>query len=111
MDLNTVALSGNLTRDPELRQTTGGKDVVSLRVAAKTFGDKSVFVDVTAWEKLAVIMADAFKKGSKIALTGRLDYREWETTDGSKRNALSIVALDVVFPPRVTTDAADDIDF
>lgn len=111
MDLNSVALSGNLTRDPELRQTNGGKDVVSLRVAARTFGDKSVFVDVTAWEKLAVIMADAFAKGSRIALTGRLEYREWDDKDGNKRNALSIVATDVVFPPRVQTDAPDDLDF
>lgn len=108
IDLNTVTLSGNLTRDPELRQTASGKNVCSIRLASKTFGDKTVFTDVSAWEKLAELLNDALSKGSRLVLTGRLEYREWEDSDGKKRNAHSIVAQDVSLPPR---DVSDDVDF
>lgn len=108
MDLNTVTLSGNLTRDPELRGTNSGKSVVSLRLASKSFGDKTGFYDVTAWDKLADLLSTALSKGSRLTFTGRVEYREWEAQDGTKRNAVSFVAQDVVLPPRVA--ANDDID-
>lgn len=103
-DLNSVTLSGNLTRDPELRSTSGGKNVCSLRIGSKGYGDKSGFYDVTVWDTqsfdLAVVVANAFSKGDKFVCTGRLDYREWATDDGSKRFAVQVVASDVILPPR-----------
>lgn len=110
MSINTVALSGNLTRDPELRETPSGKKVVSFRLGAKGWGEKSIFVDITAWDKLAELIA-TLAKGAALTVAGRLEYEEWEK-DGQKRNALKIVAMDVQLPPRVATaDADDDIDF
>lgn len=111
-DLNTVTLSGNLTKDPELKTLPSGKQVANLRLGVKLFGaDKSLFIDVTAWEKLAVIVSEAFSQGQKVTFTGRLDYREWDTNDGQKRSAISAVMVDVVLPKREQRPAAEDIEF
>lgn len=103
MDLNTVTLSGNLTRDPELRSTNSGKSVVSLRIGNKRFGDRSNFVDVIAWDRLAEIVSDVYSKGDQIVFTGELQTREYEK-DGQKRQAVEIVARDVKLPPKAPKD-------
>jgi single-strand DNA-binding protein len=110
-DLNSVTLSGNLTRDPELRDLPSGKKVVSLRLASAGFGDRSGYYDVTAWEKLAELITDAFSKGSRFTFTGRVEYREWDDKEGNRRNAVSFIANDVVWPKRDQADDDDEIGF
>jgi single-strand DNA-binding protein len=108
MDLNTVTLSGNLTRDPELRTTNSGKSVVSLRIANNRFGDRTNFFDVTAWEKTAELVASIYSKGDPIIFTGEIQTREYEK-DGQKRTATDVVARDVKLPPKGKGAPADDV--
>ena len=101
-NINTVALSGNLTRDPELRQTPSGTSVCSLRMAVNRrrksgdeYVDETAYFDVTAWQGLGELCAKKLEKGSAITVQGRLDWREWETDDGGKRQAVQIVANEI----------------
>ncbi len=105
-DLNTVALTARLTRDPELRHTSGGTPVASLRVAFNDsekdrdgqWVDRGNFIDVTVWGRQAEVATEYLAKGRRIALKGRLRHEEWEASDGSgKRSAIKLVAESVVF--------------
>lgn len=102
--LNTVALIGNLVRDPELRQA-GSTSVCALRIAVNDrrknnatgeWEDKPGFFDVTVFAGQGENCAKFLSKGSRIGVSGKLDYREWEK-DGQKRSAVQIIANDVVF--------------
>jgi single-strand DNA-binding protein len=103
-DLNTVALVGNLTRDPELRHTPSGTSVANLRVAVNDrvkrggdWTDASYFFDVVVWGRQAESCAEWLAKGKKVGVTGKLTWREWEARDGSKRQSVEIVAATVQF--------------
>jgi single-strand DNA-binding protein len=103
-DLSRVTLTCRLTRDPELRHTPSGTAVCGLRVAWTTrtksgeeWGDKSNFIDVTVWGNQGESCAQYLAKGRRIAVDGRLEYREWEGQDGSKRSTHEIVADSVVY--------------
>ena len=105
MNINTVALTGNLTRDPELKQF-GETTVCKLRLAVnertKENGEwtsKPMYFDVDAFGRTADACAQYLLKGSHIAITGRLKWREWES-DAGKRQAVSIVASEVEFPSK-----------
>jgi len=87
--LNEVRLHGVLARDPEVRYTASGKTVVHFTVAT-TYEERTEFHRCTAWEKQAERLAEKFKKGSFIALAGRLQTRSWEK-DGTKRYSTEIV--------------------
>jgi single-strand DNA-binding protein len=94
--VNSVNIIGNLTRDPELRSTTSGKSVATLRLAVDaTVG--TTFVDVDVWEKTAEACCEYLAKGRKVAVSGELRYREWTTQDGQKRSTHSISAVRVEF--------------
>ena len=100
---NSVQLMGNLTRDPELRNTASGAAVCSFGLAVnRKFkqGDdwktEACFVDVTVWAKQAENCAKYLNKGSLVFLEGRLNYQTWEA-DGQKRNKLEVVANNVQF--------------
>ncbi len=103
--LNKVFLMGNLTRDPELKYTATGKALVSFGIAVSRswtddLGQKKedvCFVDVGMFGKRAEIINEYFGKGSPIFIEGRLRFRQWETPDGQKRNALSVNATDFQF--------------
>jgi single-strand DNA-binding protein len=100
-------ITGNLTRDPELRHTGGGTPVCELRVAVNSrrkdgqtgeWIDKPNYFDVTVWGAQGENCANYLSKGRPVAVEGRLDWREWEAKDGSgKRQAVSIVANSVQF--------------
>lgn len=101
--LNVVVLMGRLVADPQLRQTTTGKNVASFRVACdrgrrdangQTQAD---FFDVTAWDKIAEFVAKYFAKGSLIAIDGRLQSRNYQDKSGSNRTAIEILAHNVHF--------------
>jgi len=101
--LNKIFIIGNLVRDPELRTLPNGTPKAEMRMASSrsytTGGEKredTCFVDVVAWTKTAEVCAQYLKKGSKILVEGRLDYREWEK-DGQKRSKHEIVADSVQF--------------
>lgn len=106
--LNHVALSGNLVRDPELRTTPTGATVCDLRIAAnerikdgENWTDRPMYFSVTIWRGTGEWVARNLHKGDAIAVTGRLQWREWEK-DGQKREAVSIVA-DAIMPRTATT--------
>ena len=105
-NINRVVLTGNLTKDPELRSTPGGTSVCKLRVAVNTrrkdasgqWVDKPNYFDVTVWGQQGENCATYLQKGRPVAIDGRLEWREWDATDGSgKRQAVEIVADTVQF--------------
>jgi single-strand DNA-binding protein len=103
-NINRVIITGNLTRDPELRSTPGGTPVCSLRVAVNTrrkegdqWVDKPNYFDVTVWGAQGENCAQYLSKGRPIGVDGRLSWREWEAQDGSKRQAVDIIADSVQF--------------
>src|ERR1044071_8441260 len=106
-NINRVVLVGNLTKDPELRHTPSGTAVCKLRLAVNTrqkdastgeWGDKPNYFDVTVWGNQAESCAQFLSKGRPVGVDGRLDWREWEASDGSgKRQAVEVVAESVQF--------------
>jgi single-strand DNA-binding protein len=106
-NINRVVLTGNLTRDPELRSTASGMSVCSLRVACNTrrknnatgeWEDKPNYFDVTVWGAQGENCARFLAKGRPVAIDGRLEWREWEEREtGNKRQAIDIIADAVQF--------------
>lgn len=106
MSINRVVISGNLTRDPELRSTAGGMSVLKLGVAVNDrrknqqtgeWEDVPNFVDVTVFGARAEALARFLSKGSKVAIEGKLRWSQWETQQGDKRSKLEVVADEVEF--------------
>lgn len=98
-DLNIIAISGNLTRDPELSQTASGKSVCNMRIGWNVLdfdGLASAFIDITAWGKQAESCAEHLRKKSPIIVEGRLKMNEWEK-DGRRCSNHSITANKVHF--------------
>jgi single-strand DNA-binding protein len=105
-NINRVVLVGNLTKDPELRHTPGGTPVCALRVAVNSrrrdesgnWVDKPNYFDVSVFGNQAESAAQYLAKGRPVGIDGRLDWREWDATDGSgKRQAVQIIADTVQF--------------
>src|SRR5580700_47032 len=102
--LNQVTLMGNLTRDPELRQTPTGQNVTSFSLALnRSYKDASGewqeatdYVDIVCWGPLAERVAQYLSKGRRCLVQGRLQSRSWEQ-DGQKRNKVEVLANDVTF--------------
>src|SRR5947199_1738500 len=104
-NINRVVMTGNLTRDPELRTTSGGTSVCSLRVAVNTrrkdasgeWVDKPNYFDVTVWGAQGENCSTYLQKGRPVAVDGRLEWREWEDKQGNKRQSVDIIADSVQF--------------
>jgi single-strand DNA-binding protein len=104
-NINRVVITGNLTRDPELRSTPGGTSVCSLRVAVNSrrkdesgeWVDKPNYFDVTVWGAQGENCAQYLSKGRPVAVDGRLNWREWEDKEGNKRQSVDIIADSVQF--------------
>ncbi|HYH75708.1 MAG TPA: single-stranded DNA-binding protein [Candidatus Saccharimonadales bacterium] len=103
--LNQVTLMGNLTRDPEVRQTPSGQSVVSFSLALnRSYKDQKTnewvettdYVDIVAWGPLAERVGQYLSKGRRCLVQGRLQSRSWEQ-DGQKRSKLEVLANDVTF--------------
>jgi single-strand DNA-binding protein len=99
---NTVTVVGNLTRDPELRFTTGGKGIASFGLAVNRryqqngeWQEKVSFFNISAWDTLGENAAASLTKGTRVIVTGRLEQREYETQQGEKRNVVEIVADEI----------------
>jgi single-strand DNA-binding protein len=108
MNLNRAMIIGNLTRDVELRTTASGQNVATFGVATNhawtdSSGQKqerAEFHNVVAWGKLAEICNSFLAKGRKVYVEGRLQTREWESQDGTKRNRTEIVADNMIMLDR-----------
>jgi single-strand DNA-binding protein len=104
-NVNVVVVTGNLTRDPELRQLQSGTSVCKLRIAVNTrrkgqdgtWEDKPNYFDVTVWGAQGENCASYLSKGRPVAISGRLEWREWEGQDGNKRQSVEIIADTVQF--------------
>jgi single-strand DNA-binding protein len=106
VNINRVVLTGNLTADPELRSLPSGTSVCKLRVACNTrrkdsasgeYVDKPNYFDVTVWGAQGENAARYLAKGRGVAVDGRLEWREWEGDDGSKRQAVEIISDSLQF--------------
>ena len=114
--LNKVLLIGNVTADPELKQTTGGKSVCNFSIAVdRPFVKENSnaqdvdFINVVAWGKTAEFVAAYFSKGDPIFVSGALQIRSWTDTDGSKRYSSEVVTDEVSFVrPKPQTDTASE---
>jgi single-strand DNA-binding protein len=103
--INRVVLVGNLTRDPELRHTPSGTAVCSLRLAVNSrrkdqsgqWVEKPNYFDVTVWGQQGENCAQYLAKGRPVGVDGRLEWREWDAQDGTKRQAVEIIADSVQF--------------
>ncbi|HEX4188852.1 MAG TPA: single-stranded DNA-binding protein [Solirubrobacteraceae bacterium] len=104
-NVNRVVLVGRLTRDPELRALPSGSSVCSLRLACNSgwrdaqgeVVERPHYFDVSTFGAAGESVANYMRKGSRVAVDGRLEWREWETADQQKRQAVSIVADTVQF--------------
>src|SRR3982751_2624647 len=105
-NINRVVLTGNLTRDPELRSLPSGMSVCSLRIASNTrrkdqstgeWTDEPNYFSVTVWGAQGENCARFLAKGRPIALDGRLEWREWTDKEGNNRQSIDIIADAVQF--------------
>jgi len=104
-NINRVILTGNLTRDPELRSTPSGTSVCSLRLAVNSrrknasgeWIDKPNYFDITVWGAQGENCSNYLSKGRPVAIDGRLEWREWEAKDGTKRQNVEVIADSVQF--------------
>ena len=104
--VNVVVLVGNLTRDPELRATGGGTSVCRLGLAVNErtkdpatgeWGERPNYFDIDVFGAQGENCAQYLSKGRQVAIEGRLRWRSWETPEGQKRSAVSVVANSVQF--------------
>lgn len=111
--LNRVVLIGNLTRDPEVRNTPDGTPVANLGIAinrnwTNKQGEKEAdFFTIIAWRKLAELCSQYLSKGSPVAVEGRLQSRSWETAEGQKRSTVEVVADNIQFLNRGSAGTGD----
>ena len=108
MSINRVNISGNLTRDPELRQTQGGMAILSLGVAVNDrrknpqtgeWEDVPNFVDCVVFGSRAEKLAQYLAKGTKVAIEGKLRWSQWEK-DGARRSKLEVIVDEIEFMSR-----------
>jgi single-strand DNA-binding protein len=106
MSINRVNLTGNLTRDPELRATAAGMSILSLSIAVNDrvknqqtgeWEDRPNFFDMAMFGARAEKVAGYLSRGAKVSVDGKLRYRAWETPQGEKRSKVEIVVDDIEF--------------
>ena len=111
-DSNNITISGNITRDPEMRYTPSGVSKVTFGVAvnrswrnqqSQEWEEQTSFFNVVAWRQLAENASASLTKGSRVVVSGRLEQRSWETDQGEKRSIVEIVADDVSASLRFAT--------
>ncbi len=118
MNLNKAFILGNLTRDPELRQTTSGQAVSSFSVATNRFFTDSTgqkqkqaeFHNIVAWGRNAEIVNQYLKKGSSVLIEGRLQTRSWQDKEGQKHWKTEIIADRVQLGPKSSGASSGDQD-
>lgn len=107
-NINEVIVAGNVTRDPEFRETDGGVSIMNFGIAVNDYTkneDYTNFFDVTMFGLQADALADIIKKGMKLTIHGKLRYSSWENKDGERRSKVEIIGKEVELPPR--SDSGD----
>jgi len=120
MSINRVNITGNLTRDPELRATAGGTQMLAFGVAVNdrrknpqtgAWEDVPNFVDCIVFGSRAEAVSRFISKGSKVAIEGKLRYSSWETKEGQRRSKLEVIVDEIEFMSsqgqQVTSPAAE----
>ena len=120
MSINRVNITGNLTRDPDLRATAGGTQMLAFGVAVNdrrknpqtgAWEDVPNFVDCIVFGSRAEAVSRFISKGSKVAIEGKLRYSSWETKEGQRRSKLEVIVDEIDFLSRqgqqVTSPAAE----
>jgi single-strand DNA-binding protein len=111
-DTNSITITGNVTREPEMRYTPSGVSKVTFGVAVnrswrnqntQEWEEQTSFFNVVAWRQLAENVGASIQKGSRVVVSGRLEQRSWETEQGEKRSIVEIVADDVAPSLRFAT--------
>jgi single-strand DNA-binding protein len=99
LNINKCVLGGRLTADTELRYTQSGASVCSFTVAVNRKFDRETtdFINCVAWKKTAEFIAQYFRKGSSICVTGSIQVRTWEDNNGAKRYATELIVDDAYF--------------
>lgn len=101
---NTVTLTGNVTRDPEIRYTPSGQTVTTFGLAVNRrwqnrqtneWEEQTSFFDVKCWGQMAENVSESVDRGTRVVVSGRLEQRTWETDDGDKRSKVEVVADEV----------------
>jgi len=118
-EVNKVFLSGNLTRDPELRRTASDRAVTRLGLASnRRYKDREgewkevvSFLNIVVWGRQAETCAEFLSKGSAVFIEGRIQSRSWETQDGQKRSTVEIEASRVQFLDRIAKPQAQEDEF
>jgi single-strand DNA-binding protein len=113
--INRVVLVGRLTRDPEIRALPSGTSVCGLRIACNSsrrdaegdFQERPNYFDVTVYGASADSVGRFMHKGSRVGVDGRLEWREWETAEQQKRQAVSVIADNVQFLDSAPGERAD----
>ena len=114
MSINRVNISGNLTRDPELRSTAAGTNILSFGVAVNDrrrnqrtgeWEDVPNFIDCIVFGQRAEALSRFISKGAKVSIDGKLHYSSWETKDGQRRSKLEVVVEEMEFLSRSQTAA------
>ncbi|MDO8963596.1 MAG: single-stranded DNA-binding protein [Coriobacteriia bacterium] len=104
MSINRVVLTGNLTRDAELKQTSGGMAIVNCRLAVNDrrknpqsgqWEDRPNYIDVVIFGSRGEALSRFLSKGKQIAVEGKLRWSEWESQAGEKRSKVEVVADDI----------------
>src|SRR5215470_3925786 len=111
-DTNSITISGNITREPEIRYTPSGVSKCSFGVAVnrswrnqqtQEWEEQTSFFNVVAWRQLAENAGASLAKGSRVVVSGRLEQRSWETEQGEKRSVVEVVADDIAASLRFAT--------
>lgn len=114
MSDNAITISGNLTKDPELRYSQSGRAKAIMGVAVNrrwmnrqtnAWEEQVSFFNVVCWADLAENVSESLSKGNRVVVTGRLEQRSWESQDGEQRNTVEIVADDIAPSLRWATAA------
>jgi single-strand DNA-binding protein len=113
--INRVTVLGNLTHDPELRELSSGRSVCHIRVACNGrrrdadggYESKPNYFDVSVFGAQGESVHRYLHRGRPVAIDGRLDWHEWETAEGQRRQSVTIIASDVQFLRGADSDTLD----
>lgn len=102
--LNSVVLVGNLGRDPEVKYSASGMAIATFSLCFNSGKDKSGWVNVVCFNKLAETVGRSLKKGSRVGITGILDENKWEDNQGNKKSTLQIICNNLEFISKINQD-------
>ena len=109
--MNNVNVTGRLTRDPELRSTGSGDSICKMRLAVDRMGrnNETGYIDVTAFGASGEAAAKVLSQGWLVAVSGRIEYGEWEAKDGAKRSGHSVIGhVEFLAAPKDKDDTPAD---